>query len=150
MKRILIGLCIGSMAMFGASTSPADGGRLLREIKGDAVRVRSAAAQLDQLAEGSNAKWIDYDRQWNEIKPPVEDIQMKVARLAAMQASLTPAQRAELNQIKPLIGELQSRTEQFLKVLDTRGVPTSDARFKSYARSLRNDADKIEKIAPAS
>jgi hypothetical protein len=138
---------MGTMLMGAATPKPA---QLWRQIKTDAVQVRSAAARLDQLAESSGATWIAYDRQWNEIKPPVEDIQMKLARLEAMQTSLTDAQRAELNQIKPLVGEIQSRTEQFLTLLDTPGVQIPDAKFKTCARGIRSEADKLEKTAPAS
>jgi len=145
------------MALMGASTAPSSANattqkpvQLLRQIKTDAMQVRSAAARLDYLAEGSNATWIAYDQQWNEIKPPVEDIQMKLARLEGMQASLTDAQRAELNQIKPLIGEINSRSEKFLTLLDTPGVQTSDAKFKTYTRSLKDAANKLEKTAAAS
>ncbi len=123
--------------------------RLLRQIKADALAVRSAAAQLDSLTEGSSARWLDYDRQWNEIKPSVEDMQMKLARLETMQSALSPAERTDLNQIKPLIGEIQSRTHQFITLLDIPGVQTGDAKFKTYARSLRSEADKLEKLTPA-
>jgi hypothetical protein len=123
--------------------------RLLRQIKADALAVRSAAAQLDSLTEGSGARWLDYDLQWNEIKPSVEDMQMKLARLETMQSALSPAERTDLNQIKPLIGEVQSRTHQFITLLDAPGVQTSGAKFKTYARSLRGEADKREKRTPA-
>jgi hypothetical protein len=124
--------------------------RLMREIKADAAQVQSVAARMDKLAENSTPTWIDYDRQWNEIKPSVEDMQMKVVRLEAMQSSLTPAERKELDQSKLLVGEIQSRTHQFLTLLDTPGIQTTDAKFKTYARSLRNEAGSLEKLAPAS
>jgi len=122
----------------------------LREIKADAAQVRSAAVRWDNLAESSSAKWIDYDRQWNEIRPSVEDMQMKLARLERIQSALSPAERTELDQTKPLIGEIQSGTHQLLTLLDKPGVQTTDAKFKTYAGSLRGEADKIEKLAPAS
>jgi hypothetical protein len=123
--------------------------RLVRDIKADAVKARVAAARLDTLAESANAKWLDYDRQWNEIKPLVEDMQMKLARLERMQSTLSPAERTELDQVKPLVGAIQSRTHQFLTLLDTPGVQTNDPKFKAYAKGLRSEADKLEKLAPA-
>jgi hypothetical protein len=136
-----------------SSASGVDGSqkaaRLLRDIKADALEVRSAAAHFDSLAESAGAKWIDYDRQWNEIKPPVEDMQIKLRLLEAKQSALSPAQRTELDQSKLLIEKIQSTTHQFFTLLETSGVQTSDVRFKTYARSLRNEADKIEKLTPA-
>ncbi len=123
--------------------------RLLRDIKADGVTARSAAARLDRLAVSSGAKWLDYDRQWNEIMPSVEDMQIKLARLEAMQSALSPAQRAELDRSKPLIEEIQSRTHQSLTLLDAPGAQTSDQKWKACARSLRNEADKLQKLAPA-
>lgn len=158
MKRIpIMAMLLGSaFALEAASTSTNVGdqskeaARLLRDIKADAVQVRSAAAHWDSLAASSGAKWIDYDRQWNEIKPSVEDMQMKLARLERIQSALSPAERTELDQSKPAVAEIQSRTHQLLTLLDKPGVQTTNAKFKTYARSLRNEAGKIEKLTPAS
>ncbi len=122
--------------------------RLLREIKADAEAVRSGATHLDNLAESASAKWSDFDRQWNEMAPSVEDMQIKLARLETMQSALTPAERTEVDRTKPLVQAIQSRTNRFLTLLDTPGVPTTDAKFKAYARSLRNEANQIEKLVP--
>jgi hypothetical protein len=122
--------------------------RLFRDLKVDAVTVRSAAARLDGLTQSAGANWLDYDRQWNEIKPSVEDMQIKLARLETMQAALSSNELTELNQTKPVIAEIQSRTRQFLTLLNTPGVQVSDAKFRACARSLRNEADKIEKLVP--
>lgn len=82
------------------------------------MTVRSAAARLDSLAESSGAKWLDYDRQWNEIMPSAEDMQINLARLETMQSALSPAQRAELDRSKPLI---QANPEQDPSVAHTAG-----------------------------
>jgi hypothetical protein len=144
---MLLGSVVAIQAASTSTTQKAE--TLLREINTDSMAVRSVAAGLDRLAENGGAKWIDYDRQWNEIAPSVEDMQMKLARLEAMQSSLTPAERTELDQRRPLIGEIRSMMQQFVTLLNMPGVQTSDARFKTYARSLRNDADKLRTIAPA-
>jgi hypothetical protein len=123
--------------------------RLLRDISADGMAITSVAARMDSLAQNGNAKWTDYDRHWNEIAPSVEDMRMKLGRLEAMESSLSPAERMELDQCKPLIGEIQSRTRQFNTLLNTPGVQTSDTRFKTYSRSLRNEAGKLEKLTPA-
>jgi hypothetical protein len=64
--------------------------RLLQGIRADAIQVRSAALRLDSLTKTTDAKWLDYDRQWNEIKPAVEDMQIKLARLETMQGRFLP------------------------------------------------------------
>jgi hypothetical protein len=158
MKRtyIMMALLGSALALQAASTSTTVGdqstqaSRLLRDIKADAVQVRSDAARVDTMAANSNTTWMDYDRQWNVIKPCVEDMQMKLARLERIQSSLSPAERTDLDQVKSLVGEIQSGTHQFLTLLDKPGVQTSDARFKTYASSLRSEAGKLETIVPAS
>lgn len=124
--------------------------RLFRDIREDAVQVHSAAARLDASTKSPNATWLDYDRQWNEIKPSVEDMQMKLARLETMQAAISPAERKELDQSKLMIEEIQGRTHQLRVLLDKPGVQTNDAEFKTYARGLRNEAGQLERTAAAS
>jgi len=152
-----ITMLLGSMAVVqGASSSGKVGDeskkatQLFRDIRVDAVKVRSAAARLDTLTVNPGSKWLDYDRQWNEIMPSVEDMQMKLAHLERMQAAISPAEHAELDQSKRLIEEIQSRTHQLRVLLDKPGVQTSDPRFKTYSRSLRNEAQKLEKTDSAS
>lgn len=158
------GMCFGTMTMLlGLSVlaQPAassgqtknesqETARLLRDVRADAMQVRSAAAQLDHLTRSPGAQWVEYDRQWNEIKPPVEDMQMKLARLETMHAAISPAERQELAQSKLLIQEIQSRTHELRALLDKPGVQTKDAHFDRYARYLRSEAAKLEKITAAS
>jgi hypothetical protein len=150
-------MLLGSMAVVQAASSPAKVGdesnkaaRLFRDIRADAVKVRSAAARLDTLSANPASKWLDYDRQWNEIMPSVEDMQMKLVRLETLQAAISTAERAELDQSKSLIVEIQNRTQQLRVLLDKPGVQTSDPRFKTYSRSLRNEAQTLEKTDSAS
>jgi hypothetical protein len=124
--------------------------RLFRDIRDDAVQVRSAATRLDALTKSSNATWLDYDRQWNEIKPSVEDMQMKWAQLETMQAAISPAERNELEQSKLMIEQIQGRTHQLRILLDEPGVQTNDAKFQVYARGLRNEAGQLQRTAAAS
>jgi hypothetical protein len=159
-----VGLWVGTMTMLlgsavlaqaappsaKAGDEPQKAARLLRDIKADAMQVRSAATRLESLTKSSSAKWLDYDRQWNEIKPPVEDMQIKLARLETMQAAISPAERAKLDQSKLLVPEIQTRTRELRTLLDKSGVQTNDAKFKAYARSLRTEAGKLENTAPAS
>ena len=150
-------MLLGSMAVVQAASSSAKAGdeskkaaQLFRDIRTDAVKVRTAAARLDTLSASPASKWLDYDRQWNEIMPSVEDMQMKLDRLETLQAAISPAEHAELDQSKSLIAEIQSRTHQLRVLLDEPGVQTSDPRFKTYSRSLRNEVQKLEKADSAS
>lgn len=159
-----VGFCLATMTLlFGsaiaiqAATSSANGvdeshkaARLLRDIKADATQVRSAAVRLDALTTRAGATWLDYDRQWNEIKPSVEDMQITLARLEAMQAAISPAERKELDQSKMLIEEIQSRTHQLRTLLDQPGVQTNNTDFKVYARSLKTEASKLDRSVAAS
>jgi hypothetical protein len=154
---MLLGLgflaCAASPATTAAAAKEADqpkAVRYLRDIRADAAQIQSSAAHLNELAASSGATWIEYDRQWNLIDPVVEDMKIKLARLETMQSALSPAERTEVDQSKPLVGEIQSRTRQFLTLLDTPGVQTSDGKFKACASSLKNDAGKLEKLVPAS
>ena len=150
-------MLLGSLAVVQAASSSAKAGdeskkaaQLFRDIRADAVKIRTAAARLDTLSASPASKWLDYDRQWNEIMPSAEDMQMKLARLETLQAAISPAEHTELDQSKRLIEEIQSRTHQLRVLLDKPGVQTSDPRFKTYSRSLRNEAQKLEKTDSAS
>jgi len=152
-----ITLLVGSMAVVHAASSSAKAGdeskkaaQLFRDIRTDAVKVRTAAARLDTLSASPASNWLDYDSQWNEIMPSVEDMQMKLARLETLKAAISPAEHAELDQSKRLIDEIQSRTHQLRVLLDKPGVQTSDPRFRTYSRSLRNEAQRLEKADSAS
>jgi hypothetical protein len=158
MKRthIMMVLLGSALVLQAASTSTnvsdqsKQASRLLREIKADAVQIRSDAAQLNTIAANSNTTWMDYDHQWNVLKPCVEDMQMKLARLERIQSSLSATERTELDQVKPLVGEIQTETHQFLALLDQPGVQTSDSHFKVYASSLRSEANKLQTVVPVS
>ncbi len=124
--------------------------RLFRDIKADAAQVQAAAAHLDGMARSSGATWLEYDRQWNEIKPAVERMEMNLARLETMRATISPMERKDLDDSKLLIEEIQNRTHQLRALLDHQGVQATDAKFKVYARNLRSESSKLEKAVPIS
>lgn len=119
-------------------------------IKADAMQVRSAAFRLESLTTTSGATWMDYDREWNAIKPSVEDMQMKLARLETLQASSPAAQRKELDQSRQLIQEIQSRTHGLRVLLDRVDFHKNDPRFGAYARGLTSEAGRLERTARVS
>jgi len=157
------GLCLGTMLMFAGtavwaqtsatSKSPDESkraGRLLRDIRSDAAQIQSAAAELDRLATTSGATWVQYDRQWNVMKPAEEDMQLRLARLEKMDANLSPAQRDELNQSRTLIQQIHARTHALRALLDQNGVQMNDSHFHLYAVSLKRDSSKLQRTVKVS
>ena len=121
--------------------------RLLRHIRADAMKVRSAASELELLTKNSSATWLEYDRQWNEIKPAQEDMEVKLWRLESIQAKLSPADAKELEQSKPMIQQIQRRTHELRALLDEPDIQTTNVKFKAYASILRSEAGKLEHTA---
>jgi hypothetical protein len=124
--------------------------RLLQDIRADAMKVRSAASELEHLTKDSSATWLEYDRQWNEIKPAQEDMEIKLWRLESMQAKLSPIDAKELEQSKPMIEQIQHRTRELRALLDEPGIQTTNVQFKAFASSLTSEAGKLEHAASAS
>jgi hypothetical protein len=152
-----IAMFLGSAGLVHAAALPAATGQqshdaawLYRAIKADAMQVRSAAFRLENLTMTPHATWMDYDGQWNAIKPSVEDMQIKLVRLEALQASSAPAQRKELDQSRQLIQEIQSRTHGLRVLLDRADFHKNDPRFKEYARGLTSEAGRLERAAKVS
>jgi len=148
-------LVSGAMLLQAASTAKATdesktAAQLLRDIRSDASQVQSAAAELNKLTASANATWVEYDRQWNVMKPAVEDMQMKLYRLQGMQAKISSAEQKELNQSKTLIEQIQARTHELRVLLDKTGVQTNDPKFKLYATSLKRESSQLEQTAKTS
>jgi len=145
-------MALGTVSLAQAAPSATNGNssqkaaRILVGIKVDATQVRSAAARLDDLTKSANAQWLDYDRQWNELQPSVERMQIKLERLEAMQNSLSPSESNELGQYKVLIQEIQGRARELRALLDKPGVQMNDVKFKTYARGLLSETGKLEKL----
>lgn len=151
--------------------------RLLSDVKTDAQHVRGVADHFDQLTKNpsaistsanlSNANattspnawaitasernfnpaWEAYDRQWNEIKPVLEDMQLKMARLDSMESSATPAERTQIDQAKKLVGEMQARMHRVHELLNQQNVQTTDPAFHRDARQLRTEAASLAKTS---
>jgi hypothetical protein len=112
MRLILLSagaICFGTLVA-PAGTLPSKAGtesiearRLLKSIKVNAEQIRSSAHNLENLAKQADAKWADYDQQWNMIKPSQERIDRAMWRLEAIQASLSAAEQQALTQTKVTI-----------------------------------------------
>ena len=155
----ILAICMGIMALGSvsgvcAATAPAKpsqtadmsttAARFLRDIRADAANIRSLAANLDRSTTDQNVKWVDYDRQWNEIQPVVEDMHMKLARPENMKGAISAA---ESKDVEHLVLEIQRTTDAFLYLLDKPGEMTTDAGFKTCARNLMDESGKLEKVA---
>lgn len=124
-----------------------EGLRLLHDIHVDAMQIQTAARHLESLTSTPSPKWLQFDEQWNEIKPPVEDMDIRIARLEKIQSSLSPAQRADLDQSKMLANQIRTRTRELRNLLDKPGVSTSDKMFRTYARDLTSESNKLAKTS---
>lgn len=130
-----------------ASAAPTESARTVatdRVITADAMQVRQAAQQLNHLTQSSAATWLDYDRQWNEIKPSVEDMQSKLDHLEATAA------HSNFNEEKRLVGEISGCTHELYQLLNQPGVQTTNPKFADYARTLSREAQNLAHIAKAS
>ena len=145
-------LALAAASVLAAQAAPAaDTGqtqtaeRYLKDIRKDAVQIRSASAQLRDLAAKPGVSWLDYDRQWNEIKPHAEDIQMKLWWLEDKQASLSSEDRNDIRECKTLNEEIQSQTNGLRVLLDELNVQTNDPKFAKFAKALESTSDDLAK-----
>jgi 2C-methyl-D-erythritol 2,4-cyclodiphosphate synthase len=121
--------------------------RLLHAVRSDATQVRTAAIQLDKLTETSSATWIQYDQQWNQMKPAVEDMQQKLWRLEKIRASIPAAEQQQVDQSKTAIEAIQSKTHALRVLLDQPGVQMNNAKFPADATSLKTQAGRLEQAS---
>lgn len=122
---------------------------LLRAVRSDAVQVHTAAVQLDKLTRNTGATWVEYDRQWNEIKPAEEDLRIKLVRLEKIRTTIPLAEQKQVDQAKTEIQRIAGRTRALRVLLDQPGIQTSNAKFPACAVSLRNESGQLEKVARA-
>lgn len=124
-----------------ASSNEAD--RYLNQVASDARAIEWHASEIERLTRDPNATWQQYDQQWNEIKPAQEQLQNRIARLDAMRNSLSDSQKQMLDKDKSAVQQIAWRTRQLLKFMDVQGADLKSPEFRSYARSLASNADKV-------
>lgn len=137
---------IVSSASF-ASPSPTKAARLLKSVAADARQIQSSASGLEKLAANSSATWKQYDRQWNEIQPVVETMHMKIARLEAMESSLTPSEKQALAQAKSDYQKIAWRSRDLGKLVDMVPPDLSSPKFKADGRDLAKEAGDVVRAA---
>lgn len=121
--------------------------RLLRQVKAEAQTIEMHAADLERLAKNSNTQWVEYDQQWNEIKPAQEALDRNIRRLDAMSSSLSTQQQKTLNDTKQAVQQISARTRQLFKMIEQPGANLSSSTFQADARSLAQDARSVATIA---
>lgn len=121
--------------------------RLLRGIRWDASTVMTYARRWDHLANTSSDVWLSYDRQWNEIKPAVEGMNMRLRWLEGMRAKLPPAQQQAIARIRPVVRKVESHTHRLRVLLDQSGMNLPTAAFRRQSAVLARDARQIAMTA---
>lgn len=142
----VIGIVSGAL-LAQAGTAPSQAGtdsrhaeRLMKEIKVNSEQIRSAAIKIEGLAKQPDAKWSDYDQQWNIIKPAQEKIALAEQRLERMQGSLSAQEQQALNQTKSDVNEITRATHDlWMKI----GQPKPDLK----TRPLNADARGLDKAS---
>jgi hypothetical protein len=90
--------------------------------------------------------WYDFDQQWNQIKPPAEDMRMKLVRLEDMRQNLPAWEQKAIDGSQALVFDIASETHKLRGELnrydnDFSNPPTPISR--STARMLARDAGRL-------
>lgn len=142
-----------SSALFAAPSptktqdESAKGAQLLKSVAADANQIQSEAAAFEKLANVSNPTWKDLDRQWNEIQPMVETMHMKIARLDAMQSSLSASEKQALEQSKADYQKIAWRSRDLGKLVDMVPPDLNNPKLKIDSRDLAKEASDASHIA---
>ena len=126
-----------------AAQPAATADRLLHEMKSDAQVIQTHATALEGLSKDPATKWLQFDQQWNEIKPAQEALVRKLERLESMTASLSDQQRKSLEQSKQAAQQISARTRQLYLLIDQPGANLKSAGFRADAQSLAKNAAAV-------
>jgi hypothetical protein len=125
------------------AAQPDNAAKLMAEIKSNAGKIQSVAMDLEKLSQNRGAKWNDYDQRWNEIKPHAEELSMELGRLEAMQTSLSASDKQEVDHIKPLINQIETKTDELHGLLGQLNVDPETPELKANARSLARESGSL-------
>lgn len=123
--------------------------RLLNSVSADAHQIAAKASEWDKLMQDPNTTWRQYDRKWNEIQPIVETMRIKIARLEAMESSLTPAQKQALEQAKADCQKISRRSRELGNLVDQVPANLNNPKFKMGSRDLVKEASEVAKATKA-
>jgi len=112
----------------------------------DAINVQTAAVRLTKLTRDSGAKWADYDKKWNEIKPSVEDMSMKLAEIDAMKSTLSPSGKKALDKSMVLIKDIKGNTQEIRMQLDSSPNHLNELLIRSFSRNMAQKSEALQKL----
>lgn len=125
--------------------------KLLGDIAADARAVRVQARQIEKLARRPAPTYQAYDKHWNEMKPKVEEVSLKLDRLEKIRGSALPWQQQAIDRSALLINQISSNTEKLRTFLNEHGTNLSDPMFKTYGQTLARGAHELAmSVRPAS
>ncbi len=118
--------------------------QLLGTIRSNAWQVHEHAMRFERMTKSPSSTWASYDRQWNEIKPAVESMDMTLARLEGMQKSaLSPSQVTALDHSKQLIGRIAANTHELRSILDRSNSKIQNRELTVYSQALAREAHQL-------
>ena len=121
--------------------------RLLKSVAADARQIHASAAAFEKLTSDSSATWKQYDRQWNEIQPAVETMRMKIARLEAIESSLSPSEKKALDQSKADYQKIAWYSRELGNLVDQVPADLKAPTFTTASREMMKDASDAAKAA---
>jgi hypothetical protein len=160
----IVSTLAGSLLVFGsvAMAAPAASGqnslakeqrvaaKLLKDIRMDARAIDTHARRMVAMSSDNTTKWSAFDKQWNEIKPSEEDIQLKLNKLQPMRASLSPSQQKALAAIPPLYDKIASTARDVRAALNPGAGGIERTALREHSAALANDSMELgEAVAPA-
>lgn len=113
----------------------------------DARQIESAASGFEKLTKNSSATWQQYDRQWNEIQPAVEMMNAKIARLEAMESSLSASEKQALEQSKADCQKISWQSSELGKLVDKVPADLSTPKLKIDSRDLVKESSEVAHAA---
>lgn len=117
--------------------------KFLRDIAADARAVRVQARQVEKLAGRGAPSYQAYDKHWNEMKPKVEEMSLKLDRLARIRESALPWQQEAIDRSARLINQISSNTEKLRTFLNQGGNNLSAPMLRTYGRTLAQEAHQL-------
>ena len=97
-----------------------------------------------KLSSEPGARWTDFDREWNAIKPTQEEIDRAAQRLEQMKSSLPAPEEQQFAMMKPRIAAIDSATHDlWLRIGQSKSdmkpavLKADSSRLDNAVRALR-------------
>ena len=129
--------------------------QLLEDIRMDAQQVRARAWEWTMYSNTPTSTWYDFDKEWHQINPPVQDMNKRMKQLEDIKASLPGWERTAINEGEALVTEIASTTHTLRTQLDSyfnnmANLPVN-ATSKTDSRVLAQTADHlVQDVEPPS